>query len=202
MIDKFIKAAGILLLAFILASPISAIEIGDKAPKTDVKMKNANGDKLSIADVKGENGTLVIFTCNSCPWAKAWEDRIVEIGNEFQQKGVGVIAINSNDPSVNSEDGFDVMKERVSEKEYNFPYVMDPKSQVAKAFDATRTPEAFLFDDNGELVYHGTIDDDAYNPDQVEEKYLREALQAVANNNPVPKNKTKAIGCTIKFHDA
>jgi len=202
MINKYIKIAAVFILALVLAAPVSALDLGDKAPKTDVEMKNANGDKVSIADIQGDNGTLVIFTCNSCPWAKAWEDRIVEIGNEFQQKGVGVIAINSNDPSVNSEDSFDVMKQRVSSKGYNFPYVVDPGSQLARAFNASKTPEAFLFDESGQLVYHGTVDDDAYNPNQVEERYLREALQAVSNDNKVAKQKTKAIGCSIKFQDA
>jgi len=202
---KYIKAmTGVIAVIFFIGfvGLASALELGDEAPRTDVEMKNVNGEMLSINEVAGEKGTLVIFSCNSCPWVKAWEDRIAGIGNTFQEKGIGVIAINSNDPDRSPEDGYNAMQKRAQEKGFEFPYVVDATSDVARAFDATRTPEAFLFDSEGKLVYHGTIDDNARNPEKVEEEYLKDALQAVVSGEEVPEAKTKALGCTIKFRDA
>ena len=177
----------------------STLSIGDAAPMTDAKMVDVDGEELSISDVAGENGTLVVFTCNACPWVKAWEERIVELGNTFAKKGVGVIAINPNDPGRVPEDGFDAMKERASQRGVEFPYVVDATSDVARAFGATRTPEAFLFASDGKLVYHGTIDDNAKEPDKVEKRYLKDALEAVVEGAEVPVKETKALGCSIKF---
>lgn len=179
--------------------PMPGLSLGDPAPSADIKMKGVDGSQTSIADVEGENGTLVIFSCNGCPWVKAWEDRIADLGNTFQAKGIGVIAINANDPSQNSEDSFEVMQARANEKGFDFPYVVDGTSDVARAFGATRTPEAFLFDKDGTLVYHGAIDDNAKDPDNVKEHYLRDALQAVSTGGEVGVKETKALGCGIKF---
>ncbi len=137
----------------------NGVAFDDPAPMATVKMMNVDGQELSIADMTGEKGTLVFFSCNSCPWVRAWEDRMVELGNRYQEKGIGFIVINSNDPTTKAEDGFDVMKTRAKEEGYPFPYVVDATSDVARAFAATRTPEAFLFNSEGKLVYHGAIDD-------------------------------------------
>ena len=182
------------------ADTMSGISLGDPPPSADIKMKGVDGSQTSIADVEGEKGTLVIFSCNGCPWVKAWEDRIADLGNTFQARGIGVIAINANDPSQNSEDGFDVMQARANEKGFDFPYVVDATSDVARAFGATRTPEAFLFDRDGTLVYHGAIDDNAKDPAGVKEHYLKDALEAVSTGAEVGVKETKALGCGIKFH--
>jgi alkyl hydroperoxide reductase subunit AhpC len=178
------------------------IDIGDAAPMADIMMEGVDGQELSIAEASGEKGTLVMFSCNACPWVKAWEGRIAEIGNTYSEKGVGVIVINSNDPAQNSEDGYDVMKTRAEALDFHFPYVVDATSEVARAFGALRTPEAFLFDSNGKLVYHGTIDDNAKEPDKVTERYLQDALDAVVAGEDVPVQRTKALGCGIKFRSA
>ena len=175
------------------------IALGASIPMADQKMKNVDGKEMSIADVKGAKGTLVVFTCNACPWAKAWEDRIVALGNDYQKKGVGVIAVNSNDPGKVAEDDYAPMQARAKEKNFGFPYVVDATSGVAKAFGATRTPEAFLFDARGALVYHGTIDDNAQEPAKVKESFLKDALDAVAGGSAVAVKETKAMGCGIKF---
>ena len=192
---------GTLALSAPLGVPAMAapITLGSAAPMADMKMKSADGKSVSIADVAGKNGTLVVFTCNACPWVKKWEERIVSVGNKFTKKGVGVIAINSNDPSVNAEDGYDEMVKRAKQRKMNFPYVVDETSDLARAFGATRTPEAFLFDKEGKLVYHGTIDDNANEPAKVKEKYLESALQAVSAGKAVSTPETKALGCGIKF---
>ncbi|MEJ2050661.1 MAG: thioredoxin family protein, partial [Calditrichota bacterium] len=168
----------------------------------NVAMKNVDGKMVSIVDVRGENGILVIFTCNSCPWAQAWSGRIAQIGNEFQAKGIGVVAINSNDTRGNAVDDYEHMQQEARDLGLRFPYVVDATSEMARAFGASHTPEAFLFNKEGSLVYHGAIDDNAHNPEQVKEQYLRSALEAVVQNSEVPVKETKAIGCGIRFRSS
>jgi peroxiredoxin len=180
----------------------AALEIGARPPKSSVKMQNVDGSTLSIADVADKKGTLVIFSCNACPWVKAWEDRIASLGNTYRERQIGVIVINANDPAESPEDGFDVMKQRAEERGFAFPYVVDATSEVAAAFGATRTPEVFLFDADQKLVYHGAIDDNAKEPEKVEEHYLRDALEALLAGEPVSVRQTKAIGCSIKFRQS
>jgi len=184
------------------AARADALALGKKAPEADVAMANVDGKEHTIAGTAGEKGTLVIFTCNSCPWAQAWEKRIVAIGNDWSKKGVGVIAINANDPGVKPEDGMAGMKKRAKALGMKFPYVVDATSDVARAFGATRTPEAFLFDAEGTLAYHGAIDDNAREPGKVKTHYLEDALQAVAGGKKIELAETKAFGCTIKFRGA
>ena len=179
---------------------ITPLAIGSKAPMSDTKMKSAtDGKEYSIASVAGKKGTLVVFTCNHCPWAKAWESRIVALGNDFTKKGVGVITINSNDPSAYAEDDFANMQEKAKADKMAYPYVVDATSNVARAFGASHTPEAYLFDKDGKLVYHGGIDDNAKAPDQVKDKYLEVALTSVVAGKPVAQAETKALGCGIKY---
>lgn len=189
-----------LAFSIALASAATALQLGVKIPQREVKMRNVDGRELSIADVAGAKGTLVIFTCNHCPWAKAWETRIATLGNTYAQRGVGVIAVNANDPVAYADDSFDAMVKRAKERDFQFPYVVDAGSKVARAFGAERTPEAFLFDANGVLVYHGTIDDNADDAGAVKQHFLRDALDAVASGQPVAVKETKALGCGIKFY--
>lgn len=178
------------------------LAIGGAAPMADVKLKSVDGRSLAIADAAGKKGTLVVFTCNSCPYAKRWEKRIAAIGNAAIRRGIGVIAINSNDPERNAEDSFDVMVERAKQLGLRYPYVMDETSDVARAFGATRTPEAYLFDAQGKLVYHGTIDDNAADGSAVKQPYLKRAVDALVSGKAVAVAETKAIGCGIKFRKA
>jgi peroxiredoxin len=165
----------------------------------DVKMTGVDGKEYSFADVRGAKGLLVVFTCNACPWVKAWETRVTEVGNAAAKLGIGMIAVNPNDPAVVAEDGYDEMKARAKKLGVRFPYVVDATSGVARAFGATRTPEAFLFDKDGKLVYHGTIDDNAKEPKNVKSRYLSDAVIAVAAGKSVAMAETKSLGCTIKF---
>jgi peroxiredoxin len=174
------------------------VKVGDKAPMTDAKLKNVDGKEVTIAGVTGKNGTLVIFTCNHCPFAKAWEKRIAELGNAAGKEGVGVIAINSNDPDSYAEDSYENMQKRAKAVGFEFPYAVDATSDVARAFGASRTPEAFLFDKEGKLVYHGAVDDNK-DASKVAQTYLKEALDDVVAGKPVANAETKAVGCGIKF---
>ena len=199
----FVAGALLSLTLALQAAPSQAkgVAIGQKAPLAAVKMKNATGDDLSIAEAAGKKGTLVLFICNHCPWVKAWQGRIASIGNAALEHGVGVIAINSNDPSAYPEDGFDEMKERAQSVGYKFPYVVDATSEVGRAFGATHTPEVYLFDAKGKLVYHGAVDDNAREENAVQHRWLNEAVDAVAAGKRVPTAETKALGCSIKLRE-
>ena len=177
------------------------LKLGQVAPMKNVKMKSVDGSEVTLASAAGAKGTLVVFTCNACPWAKMWEQRVAEIGNEALGHGLGVVAINSNDPSVNDEDGYATMQERAKTLGVKFPYVVDGTSDVARAFGASRTPEVFLFDAKGKLVYHGAVDDNARDAAAVEKNYLKDAVHAVAAGKAVAVSDTKALGCTTKFRD-
>lgn len=192
-------SAAALLAVLAVAAPVRALEPGDRAPRADVRMKNVDGRLVSIASAAGAKGTLVLFSCNHCPWVRAWEDRIVRVAADAKKAGIGVIAVNSNDPSAYPEDSYGKMKARAKEHRYGFPYVVDATSDVARAFGATHTPEAYLFDADGKLVYHGAIDDNAREPGKVTANYLADAVAAVAGGKPVPTAETKALGCSIKF---
>lgn len=187
------------LAALMIPTAALALAIGDAVPMKETALHNVDGKDVTIAAVAGEKGTLVVFTCNHCPFAKAWEGRIVAVGNAARTRGVGVIAINSNDPKVAPDDGFESMQQRAREKGFQFPYAVDDTSNVARAFGATRTPEAFLFDASGKLVYHGAIDDNSEDAAAVQAHYLGDAIDALIAGKPLTVAETKALGCTIKF---
>ena len=191
--------AVVLAAALASASAGLALEIGDALPAGGVKMKNIDGSKHSLASTMGPKGLLVVFSCNHCPWVQRWESRMVDLGNAYSAKGIGVIAVNSNDTVEFPDDGFEQMQARAKEKGYAFPYVVDATSDVARAFGATKTPEAYLFDAQGKLVYTGTIDDNARDAAAVTAPYLKDALEAVASGTAVTMAKTKALGCSIKL---
>ena len=184
------------------AESSGGLALGSKAPDAaaKTKMKNIDGKMLSIADVAaGKSGTLVIFTCNHCPFAKDWEQRIVELANTYAGKGIGVMLVNANDPSTHAEDGYEEMQARAKSRGMKVPYVVDATSGVARAFGASVTPEAFLFDKAGKLAYHGTIDDNRKEPDKVKARYLKDALDAVVAGKAPAVPETKGLGCGIKF---
>jgi hypothetical protein len=177
------------------------LALGTKVPAAvaKTKMKNVDGKMLSITDVTGKAGTLVVFTCNHCPFAKDWEQRIVELGNSYAAKGVGVVLVNANDPKMHADDGYEEMQARAKSRGMKVPYVVDDTSGVARAFGASVTPEAFLFDKSGKLAYHGTIDDNRQEPDKVTARYLKDALDAVVAGKKPAVPETKGLGCSIKF---
>ena len=177
----------------------AALPLGDTAPMATVKMKSVDGKEISIGEAAGPKGTLVIFSCNHCPFVKAWETRIAEIGNAYPKKGVGVIVINPNDPTAYAEDDYAEMQQRAKQRGFEFPYVVDATSEVGRAFGATRTPEAYLFDQTGKLVYHGTIDDNYQDAGKAKEHFLKDALDALIAGKEIPVKETKAVGCSIKF---
>jgi peroxiredoxin len=162
-------------------------------------MQTTAGKEVSLASVKGKKGTLVVFTCNTCPYAKGWEERIVAIGNKAADRGVGMIAINSNDPDRAPGDAMSAMQDRAKLRGIKYAYAADPGGDVARAFGASHTPEAFLFDGEGKLVYHGSIDDNVDDAKAVKQTYLANAVADLSSGKEQRMAETKAIGCGIKF---
>ena len=190
----------ILFFLFCLAS-IQAAElgIGIQMPGTDYLLNDISGNQITLNEIKGKNGTLIIFSCNTCPWVIRWEDRYVKIANSYLKKGIGMIAINSNVARFNGDDSLYKMKKHAKEKKYNFPYAQDPKAKLAYAFGATKTPHVYLFNDKDNLVYRGAIDDNARDADAVEEPFLSKAIDQLLAGQKIKKTTSKAIGCSIKF---
>ena len=170
---------------------------GDKA--IPFNLPGIDGTNHNLLEYSEKKAVVVIFSCNHCPYVRAWEDRMVEVQADYASRGVQLIAINSNDAVKYPEDSFEKMKERAREKKFNFPYLRDEGQEVAKAYGAERTPEVFLFDKTGALRYHGVIDDNYDDPAAVKIRYLREALDAVLTGTLPRTTETKPIGCTIKW---
>jgi hypothetical protein len=141
----------------------------------------------------------VIFTDNSCPQAAGWEERIARIANRYQQKLVMTVLVNSNDPARSPGNDLASMRSAAGRLGFEVPYVSDPTASLATAFGATRNPEVFLFDGGGRLVYRGSVDDSADDPDQVLEPYLENALGQLMRREEIAVPQTEAVGCDIKF---
>ena len=185
-----------LVFSFVMGA---GYKVGDKAE--DFKLQNIDGKYVSLADFDDAKGYIVVFTCNGCPYAKAYQDRIIAIDKKYKTKGYPVVAINPNDVDLKSDDSMEAMKKRADEKGFTFPYLKDASYEVYKTYGATKTPHIYLLKkESGDLVvkYIGTIDDNYQDAAAVQEAYLANAIDAlVAGKDPNP-NSTKAIGCSIK----
>jgi len=175
---------------------VARLKTGDKA--VSFALRGTDDKQHSLNDYSGKH-VVIIFSCNHCPYVRAWEDRMIKIQTDYAPKNVQLVAINSNDGIKFPDDNFSKMKERAREKKFNFPYLHDEDQRVASAYGAERTPEVFLFDSNLVLRYHGTIDDNYDDPNSVRENYLRDALDATIAGRKVSLAETKPIGCTIKW---
>ena len=181
---------------------IRPLKTGEEAPARTVALKNIDGKSVTLDSLKGEKGTLVIFSCNHCPYVQQWDARMAEIGNSCKAKGIGVVFICANDPASAPDDAFEKLQEQAKTKKYAFAYAVDEESEVARAFGATKTPEVFLFDAKHKHAYHGAVDDNSEKPEEVKSHWLKDAVDAVANGKPVPVAETKVMGCTIKLRQA
>lgn len=200
------KAFSLLTLALALVAMSFTVntsggyKVGDTA--IDFKLKNVDGKTVSLAGVKDAKGYIVIFTCNACPYAKAYEDRIIALHNKYASLGYPVVAINPNDKDVQPADSYDKMKERAKEKKFPFNYLYDETQEIAKTYGATRTPHVYLLDKNRVVKYIGAIDDNSESASDVKEKYLENAIDALRNGKDVATKETKAVGCGIKWKKA
>lgn len=177
-------------------------EIGDSV--SDFKLKNVDGKMVSLSDYKDQKGTIVIFDCNTCPYSKAYNDRIIELNSKYSSKGFPVIAINPNDPEISPGDSFKEMASQAKKKAYTFPYLQDETQQVTRSFGATNTPHVFVLKKNGQnfnVAYIGTIDNNSRDGSSATRKYVEEAVDALLENKSIPTTRTKAIGCGIKWKE-
>jgi len=173
------------------------MELKDPAP--DFSLKAVDGKSYSLKDFAGAKALVVIFSCNHCPYVKAYEGRMVAIQKDYLAKGVRFAAINSNDSAKYPDDSFEEMVKRAKEQGFNFPYMCDQTQAVARKYGATHTPHLFVFDAARRLAYTGKIDDNWENPGAVRSQYLRDALDDILAEKPPRLPGTHAIGCTIKW---
>lgn len=188
-----------LLTAATLTAAAQGYKPGDVA--TDFALKNVDNKTVSLTDYKKAKGFIVVFTCNHCPYAKAYEDRIIALDKKYAPKGYPVIAINPNDPSLYAEDSFDAMKIRAKEKGFSFPYLFDEGQKIYPQYGATKTPHVFVLqktDGKNIVRYIGAIDNNYADPKDVTERYVENAVDALLTGKPVAQASTAAIGCGIK----
>lgn len=178
---------------------VSAYELGDKVE--DFNLRNIDGKLVSLSDYPQTKGFIVVFTCNHCPFSRAYEDRVIALNETFAAKGYPVIAINPNDPEAYEEDSYENMQARAREKGYKFPYLEDSQG-VGQKFGAKRTPHVFVLQKSGTgviLRYIGAIDDNAQDASGVTKKYVESAVNNLLEGKPVVTQTTRAIGCAIKW---
>lgn len=199
-IKTFLMVIGVLAgLSFTSVSDNPGYDIGDIA--TDFKLKNIDGNMVSLSDYKEAKGFIVIFTCNTCPYAVAYEDRIVALDKKYASKGYPVIAIMPNNTEVKPEDSMEHMQARAKAKGFTFPYLMDEGQKIYPQYGATKTPHVYLLQKTqkgNQVKYIGAIDDNYQDAAAVNVKYLEDAVDALLAGKEIKETKTRAIGCTIK----
>lgn len=177
---------------------IKSIEIGAEIPMANKAMKSVDGKTVTLEKAKTNEGLLVMFSCNTCPYVIKSEARTKEMMAYATEKKIGMVIINSNEAKRNDEDSDKEMAKYAKKMGYKVPYVIDEKSSVADAFGATRTPEVFLFDGNGKLMYKGAMEDNPSNPSESKNMFLKDAIDKITMGQVPDPNSTKSIGCTIK----
>ena len=194
---KLLFTSAILFTALIFVN--AGLKPGDNA--VEFSLKNVDGTTVSLSDYSDQKGVIVVFTCNPCPFAKAYEKRIIQLHEEYADQGFPVVAINSNDEEVSPEDTYEKMKSKADEKGYPFPYLKDDSQEVFKSFGAIRTPHIFFLEKKGskfKVAYIGAIDDNPMDAKAVTKTYLEDAIAAVLDGKKPSPATTKAVGCTIK----
>ena len=189
--------AGVFLL-FISATTTSpcGYAVGDHAE--DFSLKSVNNKMVSLADYKDARGYIVIFTCNHCPYAQLYEQRIIDLHNKYAPQGYPVIAINPNSPLIVEEDSFDEMQKRAKANKYPFEYLFDEEQKVYPKFGATRTPHVFLLDQDRIIRYIGAIDDNPETPKSAKNRWVEKAVEALMRGDKPNPDFTRAVGCTVK----
>ncbi|MEQ8907241.1 thioredoxin family protein [Ekhidna sp.] len=201
----FILILGVMAVVAVLfinaSEPEAGYGVGDYA--ADFKLPNTNGKMVSMSDYNSAKGFVIIFTCNTCPYAKAYESRIIDLDKEYADKGFPVIAINPNDVSQQPGDSMDEMKKRANNKGYTFPYLRDDSQEVTKAFGASKTPHVYVLNKESagkyKVEFIGAIDNSPNDPTDVSETYVEDAINAILAGSTPAITEKRAIGCTIKW---
>lgn len=175
------------------------LSLGAKAPLADRAMMDISGKSLSLEDLNRENGLLVIFSCNTCPFVLGWEDQYPVLKEMTDKMNIGMVLVNSNEKKRKGDDSMSEMQKHAKEAGYEMPYVIDENSELANAFGARTTPHVYLFNADMELVYRGSINDKYENKSkEAEDEYLQKALKSLAKGAKIDPADTREIGCSIK----
>ena len=201
----FILVVGVLAVVAVLfinaSKPAPGYGVGDLAE--DFELPNIDGKMVSMAGYSSAKGFIIVFTCNTCPYAKAYESRIIDLDEKYASKGFPVIAINPNDVVKQPGDTMEEMKKRAKNKDYSFPYLRDDSQEVAKSFGATKTPHVYVLNkesgDKYRVEFIGAIDDSPNDPTDVSETYVEDAIEALLSGRKPSITEKRAIGCTIKW---
>ena len=203
---KTIKIVSVLTIVLLLSAfsinkniDRSGYQVGDIA--TDFKLMNIDGNMVSLADFKNAKGFIVIFTCNTCPYAVAYEDRVEALNKKYVDQGYPVIAIMPNNTDVKPGDRFESMQARAKAKGFTFPYLMDEGQKVYPQYGATKTPHVYILQKTkkgNEVMYIGAIDDNYQDASAVSKKYVENAVDALLSDKEIEEKQTRAIGCSIK----
>jgi len=192
-----IMVSGLFLVAFKSATN-GELPIGSSMPKADVKLTDISGKEITLKSATKENGLLVMFTCNTCPYVIKNQSRTKEVCQYAASKGIGVMLLNSNEGNRQGDDSIDEMKAYGKEQNYSWFYAVDRNNELADAFGASRTPECYLFDKSGKLVYHGAIDDNPADNSRVSRKHLQQAIDESLSGKEVSVKTSRSVGCGIK----
>ena len=192
--------------AFIMGDkPSESIEIGTSAPMPGLEMKGVDGSMNSLKSLKGENGLLVVFSCNTCPFvvgrdgkSEGWETRYNNLNKQAQMMGFGMVLINSNEAKRDRADSMSEMKSHAKSEGYTMPYVVDENHKLADAFGAKTTPHVYLLDADLKLAYKGAIDDNVDSAKEVSKRYVEDAMTMLTKGQNPDPNSTKPLGCSIK----
>jgi peroxiredoxin len=192
----------LLLITFTLLVCVKGYtyKIGDLV--SDFKLKNVDGKMVSLSDYSSAKGVIIIFDCNTCPYSKAYNQRIIDLNKKYASQGYPVITINPNDPDLSPGDSFNEMVSNARKKNYSFPYLVDESQDVARKFGASNTPHVFVLKREAKefrVAYIGTIDNNSRDASSATKKYVEEAVNALLAEKPITTNSTKAIGCGIKW---
>ena len=197
-IATFRSLSAAVVLAALLAIPAygqnQELPLGSTMPMQDEPLQSVTGDMVALAELGGPAGTVVIFWSNQCPWVDKYEQRVFELADEFGSRGLGFVFVNSNDPDAFPKESLSAMEERG----YDVPYLSDREGELAAAFGAERAPQVFVFDASDALAYAGAIDDSPGDPGNVQQRYLRTALDELSTGTAVSSAETPPFGCIIK----
>ncbi len=189
-------------MASLLSVQAQSVQIGTHLPAEEVKLQDVDGRSITLKDAKKKNGLLVMFSCNTCPFVVKNQARTKEINAYAASKNIGVVVINSNEALRRSADSPEEIQKYAQKQAYQWSYVIDADSKVADAFGASKTPEVFLFDKDGKLVYKGAIDDNPSDADKVSRKHLQIAIDEMTAGKEVSQKESRSVGCTIKRKEA
>jgi hypothetical protein len=188
------------LLFTALLAPVvglSGLPLGSALPKSDIRIKDVSGKEISLQQVRRANGLLVMFSCNTCPYVIRNQSRTNDVCTYAGNHEIGVVLLNSNEGDRDGGNSFAAMQSYAKAQNYQWYYALDNNSVLADAFGASRTPECYLFDKNGRLVYHGAIDDSPGDPGQVKRHHLQNAIDEMVTGKEITVKETRSVGCSI-----